>query len=884
MQPGFRLQTFGGLTLLRDGVPVSGTLSQRKRLALLAVLAVTPNGVARETVIALLWPESDEERGRNSLAQAVHGLRREIGESVVGGTNGILSLDLSCLSCDAAEFRSAVADGDHERAVELYRGPFLDGLYLREAPEFERWCDGQRADRARSYVTSLQVLAERAAGRGEWSDAVNWWRRCAGADPLSGRIARSYMEALAADGKREDAIRHADVYSELVRAELGAEPDTRVAALAEELRTAADRHERLSSVPTPAAPRPAPNDGDVRAKPASGNAPVATTGTRPPSRFLPRITSRPVRYIAIGLGVVAAVAAVHLTRQPEFIDRRVVVAAFENRTGDSSLDQLGVMAADLIAQGLQRTTLMDVVDPATALRASQKTRGERVPLGGATEARAIGAETQARLVVTGSYYRDGDTLVMAARVSDARDEKLLDALGPARVLSSASGSAVDLVRERVMGALAMRLDERLDPIIPPGSSAPPTYAAYLAFMQGLEAHQRQDRKAAAAFYAQAIANDSTFVLPHVWKVWLLGVNSPAGDSAWKYLASKRERLASLDRLAIDYQMASARRDTRAKIAFADEALKLAPGSHWAHNLGGTLTDVGRLPEAVAAFDQIDRRKGWTRGWLPYWERFSVALHISGDHARELELARDARRALPASSWPVYFEARALAAAGRVNELEPVLKQLAAYKENADSLGSLLSLLAREIEMSGDTIAARRLHDRAVSWFATLTPEQRMLPAYQLQLGIALYRGSRYAEAKPIFEGLVNDPTRNKRIPNFDPHGYLGGVYAYLGDKQRADSVIRVLLRDVPAVGQNPAIQWAARISAAMGEKDRAVAYLREQVARGGRGGVTHYDNRDLDVLFRYPPYLALTAMQDKSVTPILSIQERSRRPQHAPPR
>ena len=68
MPPRFLLQTFGGLTLsVRDGGEMV-LVNQRKRLALIAVLAAEGNGgMARERLFALFWPESDGERARNAL-------------------------------------------------------------------------------------------------------------------------------------------------------------------------------------------------------------------------------------------------------------------------------------------------------------------------------------------------------------------------------------------------------------------------------------------------------------------------------------------------------------------------------------------------------------------------------------------------------------------------------------------------------------------------------------------------------------------------------------------------------------------------------------------------------------------------------------------------
>src|ERR1044071_10073860 len=74
------LRTFGGLSLENGGRPIIGAAGQRRRLAVLAVLAAagdTP--VSRDRLCALFWPDSDAERARGALKQALYALRRDVG-------------------------------------------------------------------------------------------------------------------------------------------------------------------------------------------------------------------------------------------------------------------------------------------------------------------------------------------------------------------------------------------------------------------------------------------------------------------------------------------------------------------------------------------------------------------------------------------------------------------------------------------------------------------------------------------------------------------------------------------------------------------------------------------------------------------------------------
>jgi predicted ATPase/DNA-binding SARP family transcriptional activator len=235
-----RLRTFGGLGLTGDSGPLGGAALQPRRLAVLAALAVAgPPGLSRDKLLGLLWPETTDARGRQALSQALYALRRDTNtdDLVLGGEQ--LRLNLAVISSDVAELEAAAAAGDHERVATLYGGPFLDGVYLSDGDAFERWTESQRLRFAHLAERALERLAVDADTTGDRDAAVRWWRRLTALDPLKTQAAVRLISALAASGKRSEALRQADQYAKLVREELGAEPSRDVAALAERLRTGA---------------------------------------------------------------------------------------------------------------------------------------------------------------------------------------------------------------------------------------------------------------------------------------------------------------------------------------------------------------------------------------------------------------------------------------------------------------------------------------------------------------------------------------------------------------------------------------------------------------------------------------------------------------------
>jgi DNA-binding SARP family transcriptional activator len=135
-------------------------------LALLAQLAVAgPRGVSRARLVHRLWPDSDEDKARNVLAQTLHKLKRDIaGAEIVTGTNE-LRLDDALVSTDVGDFERYASAGQLEEAARLYDGPFLDGFYVNGAGEFERWTESERASLARLAAETFEALARKPTAR-----------------------------------------------------------------------------------------------------------------------------------------------------------------------------------------------------------------------------------------------------------------------------------------------------------------------------------------------------------------------------------------------------------------------------------------------------------------------------------------------------------------------------------------------------------------------------------------------------------------------------------------------------------------------------------------------------------------------------------------------
>ena len=147
------------MRLEADGETVTGPPAQRRRLALLALLAASDQRkVTREKAIGFLWPEQSTSRARHLLSESLYVLRRLRGEEVILNAQDDLVLNPGILWSDVAAFEDGITNGCDEEVVSLYRGPFLDGFHLKDATEFDFWAEMLRERFSRQFARALLNL------------------------------------------------------------------------------------------------------------------------------------------------------------------------------------------------------------------------------------------------------------------------------------------------------------------------------------------------------------------------------------------------------------------------------------------------------------------------------------------------------------------------------------------------------------------------------------------------------------------------------------------------------------------------------------------------------------------------------------------------------
>lgn len=235
------LRTLGALNLLVDGREVPALIAQPKRLALLCYLALVPapGFRRRDVIVTLFWPERGTGAARAALRQALHVVRRSLGEDVIAARGSEeLGVQRDLVSCDAASFESEVATGRLEEAMAIYRGPLLEGFHLAGAPLFGEWLEETRGRLTALARRAAALLAARAAGDESPDGALLWARRACELDPDDEACFATLLRLLVRAGDRCVALREYERFARRLRREYGIDPSPEIRALVGSLRSA----------------------------------------------------------------------------------------------------------------------------------------------------------------------------------------------------------------------------------------------------------------------------------------------------------------------------------------------------------------------------------------------------------------------------------------------------------------------------------------------------------------------------------------------------------------------------------------------------------------------------------------------------------------------
>ncbi len=264
-------------------------LPSQKAQALLYYLAAEGDRpFSRSHVIALLWEESSEREGRNSLSTVLTRLRQTLpvfplvadGDTLAWQTSPDVWVDTALVARElktAGEGGSAgqsAQTGDRhalralEEIADLWRGSFLEGFAVRDSASYEEWLRLQREHWQQRWLGLLWRLVQGFQAAGDFPRAIVYAQKALAVDPLQERFHRAVMNLRYQAGDRAAALAQYRVCVGVMREELGAEPDPETSALYEAiLQGRLSRPLAKVGVATPPPPVPVPPPAIRRPRP-----------------------------------------------------------------------------------------------------------------------------------------------------------------------------------------------------------------------------------------------------------------------------------------------------------------------------------------------------------------------------------------------------------------------------------------------------------------------------------------------------------------------------------------------------------------------------------------------------------------------------------------
>ena len=272
-----RLFLFGSGRLEIDDREIG--LQRRRTKALLAFLAVTRARHQRQTLAALLWPDSDQSQAHAALRRHLSDLNRALGPTVLDADRETVGLhDPAVLWLDIEQFQQHLDQRqDHAHApaavcpecipplteaVALYRADFLAGFSLPDCPAFDEWQFFQADSLHQRCATALDQLVQAHRATVDAPAAIPHAQRRLRLDPLHEPAYRQLMRLYLETDQRAAALRQYQLCVQTLAEELGGAPAEETTVLYDQIRrrgpSRTDRERPASSSAAPDIPHNLP--------------------------------------------------------------------------------------------------------------------------------------------------------------------------------------------------------------------------------------------------------------------------------------------------------------------------------------------------------------------------------------------------------------------------------------------------------------------------------------------------------------------------------------------------------------------------------------------------------------------------------------------------
>jgi DNA-binding SARP family transcriptional activator len=252
------LRVLGGFEarIRRTGAPIH--LPTRKCEALLTYVALAPGRlIRRDSLVALLWGDVPRAQGRHSLRQTLTKLRGGLapsGPAVLVTISDAIRFAEECVWVDALELERLLLDsgsGATQEAIDLYRGPLLDGFAIPENG-FEEWLVHERARLRQVLIDACAARLALLEDSNDLSAGIRVAIKLLELEPLHEAVHRRLMVLYGRNGQIRSALDQYELCAHRLKRAFGAEPSAATTTLYREWLL---KYNRIDPPPDPLARR-----------------------------------------------------------------------------------------------------------------------------------------------------------------------------------------------------------------------------------------------------------------------------------------------------------------------------------------------------------------------------------------------------------------------------------------------------------------------------------------------------------------------------------------------------------------------------------------------------------------------------------------------------
>ncbi len=214
----------------------------KKLLALLAYIAIEKKAVQRTKLIVLFWSDVANDLARNSLRTGLSELKKILGEYIkpsrhTVGLNWEKPIQVDALELETALSKEPLDLEKLDKAIASYRGNFLAGLEVKDAPEFDDWYQSQQEHYQQIAFEGFDKLIRNAEDKQDYGAALKHAQNMLNLDQLREESHYKLIYLYAKQGNRAAALQQYEKCQQILSENLRIEPSEAIENLIDQIKS-----------------------------------------------------------------------------------------------------------------------------------------------------------------------------------------------------------------------------------------------------------------------------------------------------------------------------------------------------------------------------------------------------------------------------------------------------------------------------------------------------------------------------------------------------------------------------------------------------------------------------------------------------------------------